>query len=167
MPANEGYFDTKRDIEIINAVGFFCQACLVGKPASEISPDSRYCWFCYEFLLKEAEMDASRRGGDWKPQEADTMPAQVSQDVRTIMSTVKSNKTEVDIIKPRDASKAPGRRGPKHQPLPEDMIILLAGEGMGSKAIASRLKRELGIVVSYKTIQRLLSGERKSLALSI
>ena len=92
MPTNEGYFDTKRDIEIINAVGFFCQACLVDKPASEISPDSRYCWFCYEFLLKEAEMDASRRGGDWKPQEADTMPAQVSQDVRTIMSTVKSKK---------------------------------------------------------------------------
>lgn len=167
MPANEGYFDTKRDIEIINAVGFFCQACLVGKPASEISPDSRYCWGCYEFLLKEAEMDASRHGGDWKPQEADTMPAQVSQDMRTIMSTVKNNKTEVDIIKPRDASKAPGRRGPKHQPLLEDMIIRLAGEGMGSKAIASRLKRELGIVVSYKTIQRLLSGERKSSALSI
>lgn len=33
--------------------------------------------------------------------------------------------------------------------------------GKGSKAIASQLKREQSIVVSYKTIQRILSGERK------
>jgi hypothetical protein len=31
---------------------------------------------------------------------------------------------------------------------------------MGSKAIASKLKKELGIKASYKTIQRVLSGER-------
>ena len=167
MHRNEGYFDTKRDIEIINAGGFFCLACLVGKPASMLSPDSRYCRFCYELLLEEAGMDTSRRDSDWKPQEAGTMPAHVSQDVRAIMSTVKSKKTEVDIIKPRDASKAPGRRGPNHQLLPEDLILRLAGEGMGSKVIASRLKRELGIIVSYKTVQRLLSGERKSLALPL
>jgi len=36
---------------------------------------------------------------------------------------------------------------------------------MGSKAIAAKLKAEQHIGVSYKTIQRLLSGERKQLAL--
>ncbi len=49
------YFDAKRDSSIINASGFFCSACLVGKPQSEASPDPRYCQVCYQFLLKKAE----------------------------------------------------------------------------------------------------------------
>ena len=44
----------------------------------------------------------------------------------------------------------------KKKDLPEDYIMQLADAGMGSKAIATRLKSELGIEVSYKTIQRLL-----------
>ena len=44
------YFDIKRDRAIIKASGFFCQTCLVGKPASEQSPDKRYCQGCYDFL---------------------------------------------------------------------------------------------------------------------
>jgi len=54
------------------------------------------------------------------------------------------------------------KRGPKHKALPEDLITRWAQEeSMGSKAIAARLKTELGITISYKTIQRLLSGERQ------
>ena len=168
MIPNNTYFDVKRDTEIINAGGFFCQACLVGKPAVEISPDPRYCQTCYVSLLKEAEMDSGRRGGNWKPQKARKEAAQVSQDVRTIMSTLAGKKFEVDIIHPPDAISRPsGKRGPKHRRLPEELIKQLAGEGTGSKAIATRLKAELGIVVSYKTIQRVLSGERKQPALPI
>lgn len=48
------YFDAKRDSSIINAGGFFCSGCLVGKPQSEASPDPRYCQVCYQFLLKDA-----------------------------------------------------------------------------------------------------------------
>ena len=44
------YFDIKRDMAIAKAGGFFCQACLVGKPAGEQSPDGRYCQGCYAFL---------------------------------------------------------------------------------------------------------------------
>lgn len=166
MP-NSGYFDTKRDTAIINASGFFCEACLVGKPVVEQSPDLRYCQFCYEFLLKEAGMYTGRHGGDWKPKIAHKETPQVSEDVCGIMSTLESEKFEVDIIESPTMSRVHGKRGPKHLRLPEDLIRQLAGEGKGSKTIAARLKAELGITVSYKTILRLLLGERKQLALPI
>ena len=35
---------------------FFCHACLEDKDGEELSPDSRYCQGCYNFLLKEAEV---------------------------------------------------------------------------------------------------------------
>jgi hypothetical protein len=60
----------------------------------------------------------------------------------------------MDIFRPR------GR--PKHyekRELPEELIRQLSSEGMGSRAIASTLKKR-DIIVSYKTIQRVLSGER-------
>lgn len=34
---------------------FFCNACLEDKNRKELSPDLRYCQWCYDFLLKEAE----------------------------------------------------------------------------------------------------------------
>ena len=52
------------------------------------------------------------------------------------------------------------KRGPKHRDLPDELIAKLAGQGMRAKAIASELKREHGIIVSYKTIQRMLEGQR-------
>ena len=160
MP-NNGYFDIRRDREIINAGGFFCRVCLVGKPASEISPDPRYCSGCYDFLLKEAAMlpRTKRKRPEWIPSPKET--AQVSQDMRTIMSTLESKKSEVDIIHPMAASRATGKRGPKQRQLPVGLIMQLNIEDLGAKAIASWLKRERGIEVSYKTIQRILSGERK------
>jgi hypothetical protein len=47
--------------------------------------------------------------------------------------------------------------GPKIPPLPDDLIKELAGQGLGSKAIASRLA-EQGIVVSHMTIYKRLHG---------
>jgi len=46
--------------------------------------------------------------------------------------------------------------GPKPRDLPEERIRRLADSGMGAKAIA----RELGGIVSYRTILRVLSGQR-------
>ena len=60
-------FNTKLDIDIVNAGGFFCHACLVGKQASDLSPDPRYCQGCYNLLVQEAKMDTSRRNMGWKP----------------------------------------------------------------------------------------------------
>ncbi|MFC2042478.1 hypothetical protein ACFLTV_03205 [Chloroflexota bacterium] len=76
------------------------------------------------------------------------------------MSTVKSEKSEVDIINPPEPKRTPGKRGPKHKELPQELIEKWASKGMGSKAIASRLNRELDIKISYKTIQRALSSIR-------
>lgn len=49
-------FSVITDKTIIETGGFFCKACLVGKPAGEKSPNPRYCQDCYDFLLKEAEL---------------------------------------------------------------------------------------------------------------
>lgn len=159
--ANNGYFDIKRDSAIINAGGFFCQACLVGKPQTESSPDRRYCQGCYDFLLKEATMlqGAKRKPPGWVPKKPEA--AQVPQDMRIIMSTLKSIKSEVDTIPLSSPRAKAAKRGPKPHRLPEELIKQLAGKGMGSKAIATKLKLDHGINVSYKTIQRVLTGERK------
>lgn len=77
------------------------------------------------------------------------------------MSTTKDKKSSMDIIKASVVTKEEiGRRGPKKHQLPEQLIWELHNEDMGSRAIASKLKREQGIDVSYRTIQRVLSGER-------
>lgn len=161
---NNGYFSAEPDREIINAGSFFCHACLVGKPASELSPDPRYCQGCYVFLLKEAEMLPENKRPAWIPKEGKIghqKSIQVSGDVVLNMSTLNDKKSEVDIIQPSVAKVTRGKRGPKHKALPQELIEQWAGESMGSKAIASKLNSELGITVSYKTIQRLLSGGRE------
>ena len=72
------------------------------------------------------------------------------------MSTLESEKYTVDKIKSRTET-----RGRKAVILPEDLIRQLSDTGMGSKMITARLKVEHAIHVSYKTIQRVLKGERK------
>ena len=84
-----------------------------------------------------------------------------------IMSTVEGVKTETATIPSLAPSPEAAKRGPKHRRLPEDLIKQLSRKDMGSKAIAAKLKRDKGIKVSYKTIQRVLSGERKQLAFPI
>ncbi len=152
------------DLEIIRAGGFFCQTCIVAKPASEQSPDERYCQGCYALLLKEAEMLSPGKRPAWIPHKGEIghqKSIQVSEDMVLNMSTLSGRKIEVDIIQPSVAKVTRGKRGPKHKALPHELIKQWASEGMGSKAITSKLKEELGIKVSYKTIQRVLSGERK------
>jgi len=84
----------------------------------------------------------------------------ITEDVVLNMSTLNDKKSEVDIFKPSVGKVTREKRGPKHKALPHELIKHWAGEGMGSKAIASKLNSELGINVSYKTIQRTLAGER-------
>lgn len=173
MPIGGDYFRAARDKAIIKAGGFWCEACLVGKPVIEQSPDLCYCQGCYDLLKAEAEMLPATKRPSWRPkplqrQREQEKPILVSTDVVSNMSTLAGKKTEVDIIPPpvREVTEVTcEKRGPKHKALPVELINQWTGEGMGSKAIATRLKGE-GIEVSYKTIQRLLSGERQ-LALPI
>lgn len=73
------------------------------------------------------------------------------------MSTLNSPTLEVDKFRPTGRPKTD-----KKLSLPDDKIKQLYKDGMGARAIATKLKKEEGIDVSYKTIQRVLSGERKS-----
>jgi len=52
--------EVKKDIIKNGAYHFFCHACIVDKPASEQSPDPRYCQGCYEFLCHEAFKTSER-----------------------------------------------------------------------------------------------------------
>ena len=163
------YFSIERAITIEKAGGFWCHACLVGRPALEQSPDGRYCQGCYEFLIAEAEMLPATKRPSWrpKPQKGQEKAIPVSQDVVSNMATVKDKKSKVAIIHPTDATRTLPKRGPKHKALPVELITQWASEGMGYKRIAARLKVEHGIEVGFRTVARVVKGERKQLTLPI
>ena len=136
------------------------------KPIKEQSFDSRYCLGCCDFLLNEASMLPPSKRPAWIPKpQNDKEPLenlyQVPEVVSGNMSTLENQKTTVDIIEAMTPKRTLRKRGPKQNDLPRELIEQWASDDMGSKAIASRLNRELGIRVSYKTIQRLLSRNRK------
>jgi hypothetical protein len=161
---NEPMFSIKCYNKLITAgTHFWCEACLVARPLGKRSPDERYCQGCYDFLLKEAEMLTGHiKKETWIPRKnGQQNQPYVSQYGGGIKSTLGDKKIGVDIIQPSVVKDTRGKRGPKPKVLPYDLINQWAGEGMGSKAIASKLNNELGIKVSYKTIQRTLAGVRE------
>ena len=162
------YFDIEHDGAIINAGGFWCGACLFGKPGSNTrSPDPRYCQDCYGLLLKEAEILPQGKRPAWIPRATRATvhyenqhenlyqaPSPIKEE-KTKMSTLNSPSLTVNSFRPRGRPKTYKKR-----PLPDDKIKQLHKEGMGAKAIATQLKKEQGVDVSYKTIQRVLAGRR-------
>jgi hypothetical protein len=84
----------------------------------------------------------------------ETQPENLSQ--RKGLKTPNSNR---DKLTPPEAQK--NKPGPKPLPLSEDLINQLASQGLGSRVIAKKLT-EHGINTSYKTVQRVLSGQRQS-----
>lgn len=165
-------FSIENDIEVISADGFWCEGCVTGKPLDDVSPDPRYCIGCYGVLGREVELliiSGATRKPKWCPKgdaKIDALKEEiVPHDVSLIMHTVEGEKTKVGIIPPVTPKVTCGKRGPKFRALPVALIKKLAGEGLGSKAIVSRLKAE-GIKVHYSTIQRIQSGQRQ-LALPI
>lgn len=164
MP-NDGYFDCKRDNEFIaSGTHFWCETCMMARPVDDRSPDPRYCQNCFDFLLKEAEMLSPKQGHpDWIPQ-----PQKAREDLPPlrpypplIMATVKGKESEVAIIATEVNIKPLIKRGPKRRAdLPVEQIIQWGGEGMGSKKITTKLKAEYNIKVGFRTIARILSGQR-------
>jgi len=136
-----------------------CHACLRDFPPETTSPDPRYCPGCYDFLKAEAELLPPLKRPGWipKPQNGGKKTIPIPQHMVLIMSTLTGKNSEVDIISPPVLKVTHEKRGPKFTELPDDLIRQLAGQGMGSKVIAARL-RDDGIKVSYKTIQRRLQG---------
>lgn len=139
----------------------FCEACLAGKAKSDMSEkDIRYCVGCQQSieLGYELEAEKSKHTKRYKPNIPIEKVAPVELPIgeeKTKMSTVNSDNARVDNFRARGRSTSYKKR-----PLPDDEIKQLNQQGMGAKAITGKLKREKGIIVSYKTIQRILSGER-------
>lgn len=159
--SNKDYFNLERDSKIIKAGGFFCNACLTGKPTSGRSPDLHYCQGCYDVLLKEVNMliaSDKRHRPSWIPTKPSSKASQgekVSADIQrvgsAIMSTLNEGKSDPSTVRKVTYNK----RGPKLTELPDDLIRELAGQGLGSKAITTKLAKQ-GYSVSYKTVQRRL-----------
>lgn len=164
------YFDIERD----KTYPCFCEACLSGKTEVEMSErDTRYCKECQVSI----ESDYKLSGRKYIPLvvniESNLAPSSNAtinkislentegrelhiEQGKTKMSTLNSPSPTVDIFRPRGRPKTYQKR-----PLPDDKIKQLHSEGIGVKAITTQLKKEQGVDVSYKTIQRVLSGERK------
>lgn len=171
-------FDTARDSALIKAgTHFYCWGHLGARPIEEQSADPRYCQSCYEFLLQEAELLHSR--AEWVPKvirgfrplinkvqdapQAKHIPS-VKGDIILANTSTTPAKRQLIMSTPKTPKPASGkkRRGPRYKVLPVGTIKRWAKtNGMGSKAIATRLGRERGIEVSYKTIQRILAGQRQ------
>ena len=139
---------------------FFCHACLEDKPASEASPDLRYCGFCYDFLTKEAELLDDRKS-TWVPKASHRTPLEPSckplQQAPGVGHNYIDTQIRSGIMSTVESKKDDGKRGPKKKALPRELIKRWVGEGMGSRVIALKLYSELGIKVSYRTVQRVLS----------
>ena len=79
---NDGYFNIKRDNQIVAAGGFFCLSCLVGRTIEEISPDPWYCKGCFEYLSEEATLLSPSRGKQaWVPVPAKATKPQDKREV--------------------------------------------------------------------------------------
>ena len=149
---------------------FWCKTHLEDLPVSKQSPDNRYCQDCYDVLSEEVRLLSPKQGKpDWIPDPSkypvgeatesksdSPNTAGVSQHDTLILRTLNQEKSEVCIIPSMTPKRNNFKRGWKQMELPDDLIIHWADEGMGSKAITSRLKHEYGIKVHYSTIQRRL-----------
>ena len=148
MPVKEGYFDSKRDRAIIEAGGFFCLGCLMGKPASEQSPDPRYCPGCFKFLSKEAEMLTStgQRTASWKPVTARRGAGSSSGKALPV------GDKGCDTAQHKELQGANGVTTYIAARIRE-----LGAQGMSCRGIEKELLKD-GIVISYRTVARKLQG---------
>ena len=128
-------FDIKSDLK----KPCYCQACFVDKKKSEMAND-KYCHECQAVIDYEYSLRASQ-------------PFSAPQSTKYVKTLIEKPVTKMSTLKSRP-------RTYRKRALPEELIKRLNAQGLGSKAIASQLK-DKGIIVSYKTIQRLLNGKRQ------
>ncbi len=145
-------FDIKRDNAIIEAGGFWCSACLSGKPAGEQSRDPRYCQGCYDGLMIEAKL-LGRRAGNWRPKKGKRVAEPTTGSVVMVDNDVSSKNMDCDTVAHEGF---PGRQGVTA--IMQDTIRVLAGQGMSCRVIEKELLKE-NITVSYRTIARHLKGQ--------
>jgi len=152
----EGYFSIKRDNELIaGGTHFWCQACVVARPLVEQSSDPRYCQRCYEVLKVEAEMQPTRRAA-W-------MPKIVKKATRENISHKTAPEATQTTPEPEEGCDTiqQGEIVGQNR-VTGDVIVKineLSAQGNSTRAIEKELAKE-GVFISYRTIARILSGER-------
>jgi len=125
--------------------------------------DIRYCVDCQPIIEDEYRLQAPGKRAGYKPIPATKIKGDLSPHIQIPIDEQKTKKSILNSPSPTMDNFRPRSRPEtyKKRPLPEEQIKQLHEEGMGAVAISTQLKREQGIDVSYKTIQRILSGERK------
>ncbi len=149
VPVIRGQFDIRRDIAICNAGGFFCGACLTGKPVSERSRNPRYCLTCYESMRQErARASLGIESADFSEEMAIAM--------------------EMPLITPSSSDKGCDKAQDKENGTSDAVtarIIELSSLRKGNKAISSRAIADQltveGVTMSYRTVARILAKRGK------
>ena len=131
---------------------FFCRACLELRPLKKMSKDARYCKFCQWVIEEEYRIRAEGKGSSLESLYKPVERLLCEQD--GVSNSSRDGNPVPANLKQRDAY--------KKRALPEDLIRSLASGGLSSRAISEHLKNEQGVEVSYSTIHRLVSGERKN-----
>jgi len=132
---------------------FYCHACLEDKPASEQSPDSRYCQGCCEFLLNEAKMLTGGKRPSWIPKVDREAPPSAPEPLSERVEQARDcNKISIGV--------SDRVRGRKPIDIPMEFINTLEKEGvMSCRRISERLKTEYGIECSFMTVARVIKGK--------
>lgn len=169
---SQQHFDLKRDIAVTGDDGFFCEACLVDKPAAEKSPDPRYCQLCYDFLLKEVETITGCLHANWKPQRGTKPIPPIPQNGGGVLSTVESKKPEVSDHQIEEKRHEIQTRhiiplGRPSADLPMDKVLSWRrDEELGVRAIAKRLNSQ-GFKVSRMAVHRAIKKEEAKAQLEL
>ena len=161
-------------LQHISIIASFCNGCLVKKQPEEMScEDPRFCKPCHDLLLAEYQALEGRQ--KYKPpplfekaypgtplechSDALATRGHNSEKVKPIPSyglgkkqIIMSHFAEAKILK---------KRGPKHRDVPEHLIKqLAANQILKPRGIARVMLSEHQTKISYKTVERILKGQR-------
>lgn len=141
VPVSRGHFSAVRDREVIEAGGFYCEACLTGKPASEQSRNRRYCQGCYDYLRAEGAYKTPANG-------AEGVVAVVNGDEMGCDNGVRGESVTGNGV--TDSINA--------------RITEMATQGLSCRAIERELAKQ-GLTVSYRTAARIIQKQRQGVLL--
>jgi len=167
------YFDSKRDLEVVNAGGFFCCICLQGKSIEDQSEDPRYCLGCQDILMTDKATAASpadiwikdnmilvHYGKQYvlTPGLSTIVIDEVSE-IATDGGQTTQGKDSVRHKISCDTSQGQEQtqkaiKGRKPLDLPVETVLELSGSGMSIRAIADKT------LISRETVRRIINGQR-------
>ena len=151
-------FSSGRDRAVIEAGGFFCCACLEGKPASEASADPGLCQRCRDVL------EADKKTTELAREQSRQAVASPEGCGKTSLEGIQRSEVLPRAYSPSASFQGRcGNGGRPRKTLPVNLIRELRQEGYSLRAITSKLADE-DIAVSARTIGRVLGEAPNSKA---